>query len=125
MDIGWHEFEGYFDRLTASRPERADLRDSTPMIVSDTRALILARRQVGAASEFSASVSASLNATSNASTIDRNPQRKIVQFRPMTVIGIDVRSRPGRQRHGFLASDRQRAFVFAIEKSAFRAAGES
>jgi hypothetical protein len=36
MDIGWHEFEGYFDRLTASRLERADPRDSTPMIVSDT-----------------------------------------------------------------------------------------
>jgi hypothetical protein len=36
MDTGWHEFESYFDRLTASRLERADLRDSTPMMVSDT-----------------------------------------------------------------------------------------
>lgn len=35
MDIGWHECEGWFDRLTASRPERADLRNLTPVMVSD------------------------------------------------------------------------------------------
>jgi hypothetical protein len=30
MDISSHEFEGYFDRLTGLRPERADLRGRRP-----------------------------------------------------------------------------------------------
>jgi hypothetical protein len=87
MDIGWLEFEGYFDRLIASRLERADPQDSTSMMASATSMRAIAgndigarssstRRQVGAASEFCASVSASLNATSKASAIGRNPQRK-------------------------------------------------